>query len=451
MCALQLVLAAGLAGSPPPDAVEVTLTISAVGEDGSPVPGAAAAWLFVGDGDDPAAERVIAAGRTDARGIVVLRGLAPRRGWSRPFVAADGFATYAGLISNNHLPVPGEPPGKVGARTVTLPPAAAVRGEIADAATGLPIEGTLVIYNQRWPDGRDRDAWERWTALAAPHLGRRPLSATTDAHGYYVLKDLAPHGVKEPELYSSAIPLPGTPLRYSAEGYIAVNFLGSRVPDTIDLRLEPAASLTGSVIGTAGELIEGAAVHAMTRAAVEMEYGKNPAMTDSTRSVYGYGVATTDANGRYAIDDLPAGVYRLTVPSLNGKRAADAAVAAAPITGVPVVEGAPNEAPPLQLTPGGTVTGRLLDADGSPLTAETLPVRIELRAPGGGPPPASVDEVRPAADGTFAARLPPGVYSLDAVGPLIQVQPRWEPRPWMTDGVVIEEGRETAIEFRRIQ
>ena len=261
--ALLALAVGGVWSTPPADAAVLALDLSVVADAGLstrvtvPVADADVVWLFIGDGDDPAVERVAAVGKTDARGEAALRGVVPRRGWSRLFVAKEGYATPAGLsalVRNERLGPPliptfarslagSEPIAFPEPEIVVLYPAASVSGRVTDDFTGRPVAGALVTHAQRWPDTRDPDAWERWTALAAPHLARRPLAATTGAAGRYELTDLVAHERREQRRFSSAIPPPGTPVRLSAEGYDSFDpFYLDRVPAGFDVRLRAAAA-----------------------------------------------------------------------------------------------------------------------------------------------------------------------------------------------------------------
>jgi hypothetical protein len=124
---------------------------------------------------------------------------------------------------------------------------------------------------------------------------------------------------------------------------------------------------------------------------------------------WAYAHAEADHDGRYAFDLLPAETWNVTADGpANGSHGLTKDV----LTDVVIAPGASVRAADLHLRAGGTIRGRIVDDDGTPVAG----VRVTARDATG--------EVRNAfdmrgssADGAFElGGLPPGVYHLTAVG-----------------------------------
>ena len=419
----------------------------AVDRNGEPVAGARA-FLLTGESGTERLADVASAGPD---GRFVLR--SDRAGGAVVRVAADGFATADLTVE------PGKDAGEV-----TLGWAATLSGRVTDAVTGEPIAGAVVV---RQDYGVMYDAFDdelRDRAFRRALLTDLLRAGVTDDDGRYEIDDLAPYAEREQKIFASAIPPPGMPIRVTHQDYNPMNTMQQPLPGTANFVLDPAAALTGRVVDADGSPVAGVRVLAAAMGLVWLDTpgvdGQPSKLPPGIEDAYGNEVATTDDAGRYRIFPLPAGNYRVSVGDPPD------GLVAAPRDGVPVEVGKRNDAPDLVLTPGGMLTGRLLDADGEPLSELTFrfppgvrdgrtgkrpeprPTSLSMRveAPGGGLPPATVGRAAVDKDGRFAFRLPPGRYvpMLNTRG----VEAEWVPEPWMTDGVEIIEGETAEVTLR---
>jgi protocatechuate 3,4-dioxygenase beta subunit len=190
--------------------------------------------------------------------------------------------------------------------------------------------------------------------------------------------------------------------------------LRADVTPQIELRLARACRLTGRVVDERGQPLGGVPVTAVAltegrpAGADELTVlaGALPLAAEAAglpaRAIMKQGnirTASTDAQGRFVLDEMPPGRARLEVvhPELL------------PLRREPIVlaPGERKEVGELTIQAGAVLNGRVLDENGQPIEA----ARIEARPRGKGPP-ARVASDR---DGRFAIRVAPGDYSLVAV------------------------------------
>lgn len=127
------------------------------------------------------------------------------------------------------------------------------------------------------------------------------------------------------------------------------------------VRMEPGARIEGRVLGLDGGPLAGVPV-------VLLPGGWTAEEMEDDMDFAERRVARTDDQGRYAIEDVPAGgAWVFAVPG-------DPALAPAGVRAV-----APGAAPDLALGRGRTVRGEVLDPEGRPLAGATVRVISELR------------------------------------------------------------------------
>jgi RNA polymerase sigma factor (sigma-70 family) len=282
---------------------------------GDPVPGAEV-WLWAGDSWN--GSRAVTAGDD---GSFHLKGL---RGQVRVGARAGGYQP-----SLSYDPI-GLPLDKSGARTATLElgaPGGSIRGRVLDP-DGEPVAGARV------------HAGERGGHIVDPPEGPRgeapvPASVATDGEGRFELPgDHAPGAV---------------PIHAMARGFPvwsdSVNVAAGGA--SIEIALAHPARIQGQVLDGAGQPVENASV------VCSLERGGG-----WYQDAFPPPRATTDADGRFQLETVPAGAQQLNAhPPRDAKRDGKAqASVTCTAGGVATCV--------LQLTPEPSIRGRVVDADG---------------------------------------------------------------------------------------
>jgi len=244
-----------------------------------------------------------------------------------------GFA--AKVVSGVEIP---PAPRAVDLGDLTLGPGAAIEGRVTDRR-GTPIAKAEVQIE--CPD------FFPWIMLRAART--EPLATGTD--GRFRIEDLTP----------------GSSCRLSVQhaGHTSAQLPGVKAPTREPLRIELAAArmLSGRVTGPLDEPVPEASVRVDLR---EMRFarGGRPSPADGGR---------TDAEGRFRLEDLPAGPLDLMVSAPGYKQKTVHAVE------VPEAGGPPLE---ISLVRGETLTGTVTDSHGDPMTRVTI--RVFLNEAGSG-------------------------------------------------------------------
>ncbi len=199
---------------------------------------------------------------------------------------------------------------------VALQVGIAIRGHVRDSA-GRPIEGAEV------------QTWSEETA--------QTFSARADAGGAYVLAGLAPG------MYS---------LTAHAAGMGRAERRAEAGASGVDIVLQPAGAITGTVVDDAGRPIQGFRV--ATRATTRGGYGGPPPQT--------FGAA----DGRFTLEDVTEGSYVVEVSAPDR--------AAAAVSGVKVGAGATVDVGTVRLGAGGSVRGVVVDASSAPIAGASVAV-----------------------------------------------------------------------------
>ena len=209
--------------------------------------------------------------------------------------------------------------------TVTLIPGQILEG-VVRSASGRAVSGAEVVL--------------RGSTNTIQSLGRdeEPAEFTTEEDGRFAFDSLAadvPYNVSA-----------------SATGFAEARLEGLRLPldEAVELRLDPAASLRGRVLGSEGQPLEGASI----RARGEPD-GAGQAALDTA-----WASARTDADGRFELEDLARARWRLTVRAQDHVSRDDIELTVRP-----------PETPPdltIQLERGATLRGRITGPDGEAVT-----------------------------------------------------------------------------------
>ncbi|MEW1954929.1 carboxypeptidase regulatory-like domain-containing protein [Terrabacter sp. NPDC080008] len=237
---------------------------------------------------------------------------------------------------------------------------------------------------------------------AVPAGAQFGVQVQTDTDGNFTIGGLAPAAY--------ALSFDGQAVGYQTRWFSSTSPSGATSRDaasTITLtaggalsgytvQLARAGSVTGTVTGPGGVPVANASISVSP-------------VDDATGS---WGSASTDVSGKYDTGGLPAGRYVVQVNPPDGSGLAaeyfDNAYSSSTATPVVVADGAAARAD-VALAPGGTISGRVLRPDGTPVTSGAV-----LVAPAGDRASSSYSEV--AADGTFTvAGVGAGSYVVSAI------------------------------------
>ena len=280
---------------------------------------------------------------------------------------------------------------KVGAIAVTVAPTIALRGTVR-GADGKPLAGARV-----WPaqfGANEKGMPRAW--VTEPLL---PWLAETAADGSFTLRDLPP---------LAPFKLRATHPDHATAWVDAVD-----PAQPVAAQLEAGGRIRGGVRTPDGK----PAVRVLVAAAA---------------NGIGYANALTDDQGNFELTGLPPDTYKVWA------EAPDLTVIA--VTGIAVHGGQTSDAAIVQLTPGGFIVGRILDAETGKPFAPGPWTDVAMYGPARGDGGAcECTPVLP--DGTFRIRAPAGrnrIY-LRAAGDGYS-----EP----TERVTVEDGKETIVEWK---
>lgn len=331
-------------------------------------------------GEYEASLRLPAKGQDMGGGIMIAIGGGGRSlpGTQVRFLVARGETTQVDLRRPSLAVVRGQVTGPNG-------PAADVEVELHGATSSAALQDLV---------GGDMESLE---LADLPGMARQ--SARTDASGAYELSDV-PAGRYELRFGAS-----GQPVKDRA----AVEVREGEVEVVQDLRLR-TGSLRIVAVDEAGDPIEGVQV--------EVEAARSGDVTREQRVVVAASIGgdgddgftgmsfgggkriRTDVDGEAMIENLPPGSY---VVKLSHRRFAKREV-----RDQTIVENAQTDCGRVTMAPAGSVSGRILDADGNPVRMALVTCRKEGDA-------AQDAERKPAMNGAFRfTGLAPGRYELRA-------------------------------------
>jgi protocatechuate 3,4-dioxygenase beta subunit len=233
---------------------------------------------------------------------------------------------------------------------------AAVTGQVTDSY-GAPLAGVKVrlIVNANHIPGTSPKAQQTLDAnyLASNGYG---ISAITDSNGDYVINDVLAG--------SYYIKVNKQDYRRATTDPITVA-AGSNTAPTVELFPIAEGTVTGQIVDSYGNPLSGAEVVAQV------------VSTFDNSNAYNVGrfTATTDANGDYEIDNIPAGTY--------GVGSFDKGYAGSNSSATFTVNAGSNSAPTVTLTQiiHGKVTGQITDDQGNPLAGVSVVITAQSTAP----------------------------------------------------------------------
>ena len=199
----------------------------------------------------------------------------------------------------------------------------------------------------------------------------------TDAKGVFAINDLEEYKFVEPEvpvamrLSTYQLP-PGLVVRHPDYEGTPVPF--TKVPDQLDIVLDKGAVITGMVVdGETGRPAPGLTValqgidkhmaYVPVREDGRLTFRCKGSTSRVEKAQNYWTTARTDEGGRYRLTSVPAGKFNIYV------RENPPGLTSAALDSFEVRQGQTVEAPPIRLTKGGLIKGRLIeDATGQPAT-----------------------------------------------------------------------------------
>ncbi len=285
-----------------------------------------------------------------------------------------------------------------------MQPGATLRGRVT-AANGKPVKDALVSVQTGWIG-----SWEGASSSRTDSDGRYEI---TDAPAFDLAEFKKKAEQEERARFEGRGNNTATFTAFSTPPQLAVSHPDfamftarfEKSPGTKDVKLSAPAIITGRVVQKPSDKpVDGAVVTAATRVPITMPSGEA-----SVQPFY-KSTAATDAEGNYRITTLPAGDYNLWVdkPGLLNPTAKE----------VTTTTGQKTVAPPLDLSNGGLVRVRILDAATQKpleivpnmkalLLAESLPLERTRR-------PVVQQHLEPTKDGRFETRVPTGRIQITA-------------------------------------
>lgn len=331
---------------------KTTVTVTVVGPEGKPVPGAPVFLMTPSKGDAAAVET-----KTDAQGRVSFE--APRAVVVAPpaplGMGAGGFD------------------GKGGPHIIRLMPATTVRGHVIDAANkplaGAAVRPSLLLFE----------------------------SAEGEAGGvfYLPLPEALAEKLKTVSGPDGGFTIAGMPLR---PGSLIVTLGDERYAAAqakLPLQIAEPNKLIEPLVAKPGAILRGRVLNTVTgRPAAGIRV-----MAQGINGQNGWSEAKTGADGSYTLIGLPEGRFNVVVDDPSK------ALVAAALEDVKAIPSQITSLEDLRLTPGGFVTGRLLDAETKqPIGKGTVGVHGPHRPDSSG----MVDSGDIASDGTYRVRVPAG-------------------------------------------
>ena len=253
-----------------------------------------------------------------------------------------------------------------------LPEEVCLKGVVVDPE-GQPVPGALVtaVHAAYWPAPNGKRL--RWSFNKRTPFPQ--LTSEADASGRFTIPHL-------PKAFKAEIVLHVQHRDY-AHDFRTVHL--EDVKGVAKIMLEPGGAIEGKVVHReSGKPVAGTTVSA------------SGGRTDYSTERYGW--ATTNSEGHYLIDNLPAKVYSVRMQPASGREHV-----AATLEAVAVVPGQATLTPDLKVTRGGSLSGKVTDADtGAPVPSAW--VYAEGRT--------GLFSAHTKADGSFRIRCPEGDYEL---------------------------------------
>jgi beta-lactamase regulating signal transducer with metallopeptidase domain/5-hydroxyisourate hydrolase-like protein (transthyretin family) len=298
----------------------------------------------------------------------------------------------------------------------TLRPAATLQGRVTDAS-GKPVGGATVWHS---------------SLMSGPVDG--VCSTRTDADGRYAITDMGAWGEDvtrpRPAGNGAMTAVSGCYFDVLHPNFAHERPMYHRMPDTVDVVLQPGGILTGRVV----DQVTGrpaAGVMVCLQGIDESKGGPKGG---------GWQQIRTDANGTYRFDALIPAKYNLWADAPER--------ACAALDSLAVKAATTHTAPDLLLIEGGWIEGRLVDAETRRPIDGTKDRRLRVASYGPGRPRsgAACQSSEVDAHGRFRLHVAPGVNY-----PYIMQWDLWERtqrREYFQQGIEVISGEVASVEFR---
>lgn len=248
---------------------------------------------------------------------------------------------------------------------ITLQPGRSLNGRVVDPA-GKPVAGAQLL-----------PAPETGIGMSMVHSMNGGPRTMSDEDGRFVLDGLSPGPLA---------------LWVTAEGYRMETVRGLRIPETdevppLEIVLTQGAAVEGRVLDERSRPVAGAFVNA------------DPVQGYSVESVLAQSGSHTGEDGRYRVNGLPPGRFRVRAQTPEGRLAEGT---------IEIAEGATGAHPlDLRLDTGFLVSGRVLDDMGAPVAGASLQLSFSVQP--------RVFQKISGADGSFLfSNVPAGSWRLSA-------------------------------------
>jgi protocatechuate 3,4-dioxygenase beta subunit len=298
---------------------------------------------------------------------------------------------------------------------LTLVQGATLRGRVLGSADMKPVAGARV--QRRSADTGGRGGRPRRADPMAAFGGARGPSVECDADGFFEMKSV------EPGSYDLVASMKG----FADSAPARLSCASAETQDGIEIVLPPAIAVSGRVVERAsGAGVEGAVVWAARQESMFGGFSRTD-LTDGPPEAPPSSVnSKSDAEGKFVLAGLSPGRVSLEV-RVEGHAPVSISGLTAPATDVLV-----------QVSPGGSVEGRVTEADGTPVAEAQVMATRGMMGQG-------MRRTRTDGSGAFRVeRLAPGSWNLMLMDPVNPMMPT-------TASVVVKDGETTHHDFEKKQ
>lgn len=237
-------------------------------------------------------------------------------------------------------------------RDFALAPGGSVAGTVAEAATGVPLQGVNVSLYTRVGTS------VTFTGSASTSASGTYLVPGLATGTYFALTSSSPGASHTNEIFNDILCPGQCSTNLAVDSGAPIDVVAGATTGGVDFALSPAARISGRVVNAQTSApIQGVNVSAYARIGLNVTF---------------MGSASTNANGDYTVGGLPTGTYYLYTSTnlanneifndvpCPGSCSSSEAVALG--QGVATTQGATTGGVNFQLEPGGAISGTVVDA-----------------------------------------------------------------------------------------